>query len=261
LNPDAEMKCPFCRTIFSLPPGGVQNLPNNLFILRLIQDNIPSSEKRIKLSINYCDQHPYDQNECYCNVCKVLMCHPCFANNHIGHTLSDVNRKSGEFRRQLDNDVKTISECQKQENLDILDADTKRIMEKVASTESEISQKYDQLISLIQSHQSQLMEELKSFKDNILKKIETEKDEIEKQFVIRESFKRYCGELINKGTACDISSMVHGLHARAEELLKTQDEHCDMSGIDVTFLLKTQNEDNFIGKLVLQGQNIFYSAL
>jgi len=98
----------------------------------------------------------------------------------------------------------------------------------------------------------------------MLKKIETEKDEIERQCVITESFKRYCQEIITKGTACDISRMGHSLHARAEELVKTQADCCDMSGIVVIlipFLTATQGVYNFIGEIVLKGLASFYGLV
>ena len=75
-------------------------------------------------------------------------------------------------------------------------------MGRIDSTQRKISENCDQLISLIQSHKSQLIEELNSFKIRILKEVETEKEEMERQFVITESFKKYCEKMINKGTAC-----------------------------------------------------------
>jgi len=161
-----------------------------------VQDvNIP--EKRIKLAISYCDQHPDEQNRSYCYDCKRVTCHLCFVDNHIDHKWTDINKAAKEFCGQLKDDVNTFSECsqRRQDKLDGLDADVKSFMKKVASTESEISEKYNQLISLIQSHQSQLMEKLNVFKNNVLNEIVSHKDEIERQFVISESFKRYCQEI------------------------------------------------------------------
>ena len=139
-----------------------------------------------------------------------------------------------------------------------MENELKSIMEKVASTQSEISQKYDQMISLLKSHQSQLLEELELFKVRILKERETVKDEMERQFVITESFQRYCQEMINKGTACDISRTAHELRARTEELLKTQDEHdCHtLSGIEISFKpsdVTTDSAANFLGELIFRG--------
>jgi len=189
------------------------------------------------------------------------MCHKC-VKKHNEHKLIDVNESGEKFCKQLKDDINEVSvyACQKQGEIKQLDIDTENLLEKFASTESEISQKYDQLISLIQSHQSQLMEELKLFKNKILKKIAIKKDEIERQFLISESLKRYCQEMVNKGTACDISRTALDLHAKAEELVKTQDERFDMNSIDITlvpFLATTNNVNNFIGELVLRGQAFF----
>jgi len=165
---------------------------------------------------------------------------------------------------QCKNDVDNVSECafHNQDKIKQLETATKSFMEKVASTESELSQKYDQLVSLIQTERNQLMEELNSFKARILKKMEVEKDEMERQFVITESFKRYCQELINKGTACDISRMAHDLHARAEELVKTQDEpDChQLSEVEIMFkpsVALTSSISNYMGELILRGQIFF----
>jgi len=99
------------------------------------------------------------------------------------------------------------------------------------------------------------MEELNSFKDKLLKEIANKKDEMERQFVITESFKRYCQEIINKVTACDISRMANDLHTRAEELVKTQPEpHChQLSGVEMTFkpfFVTTDSVKNYLGELV-----------
>jgi len=78
---------------------------------------------------------------------------------------------------------------------------------------------------------------LNSFKDKIVKEMANKKDEMERQFVITESLKRYCQEIIDMGTTCDISRMANDLHARAEELVKTQDEpDChQLGGVEITF--------------------------
>jgi len=107
------------------------------------------------------------------------------------------------------------------------------------------------------------MKELNSIRNNILKKVEIEKDDLERQFVITESFKRYSQEMINKGIACDISRVAHDLHARAEELVKTQDEpDChQLSGVEVTFkpsVVSSDSGKNFIGELVFKGHSYGY---
>jgi len=180
------------------------------------------------------------------------------------HEFTDVNESAEKLTEQLKVDIDKVSACgfYKQDQIKQLETDAKSFIEKVASTQREISQKYDQLISLIQSHQNQLMEELNSFKEKILKEMTNKKDEIERQFVITESFKRYCQEMINKGTACDISRMAHDLHAKAEELVKTQDEpDChQLSGVEITFspslfITDSASGRNFVGEFFFMGQS------
>jgi len=328
-DPGEETTCPLCKQVFSIPSGGVRDLPDNSFIHQLLQVNsvrptittgvqesdrpiscewcsdneaavkatsyciecdqhicdrcsmthkkakvsryhqvvssadIPSSKEKSKLAVSYCDQHTDEQNRLYCYDCKMVMCHKC-VNKHNQHKLSDVNESAETLLKQLKVDVHKVSAnaLYKLEKIKQIETDTKSFMVRIASTESEISQKNDQLISLIQSHQSQLMEELNSFKDKILKGMRNEKDEMERQFVITERFKKNCQEMINKGTACDISLMAHDLHARAEELVKTQNEpDChQLSGVEITFkpsVVTTGSVKNYIGELVLYGQNFF----
>jgi len=182
-------------------------------------------------------------------------------NKHTKHELIDVSKAAEKFREHLKRDTDKIATCSYQKDIKInqLESDKKRFMEEVALTQSEISQKYDQLVSLIQSHQSRLIEELNSFKDKILKEMANKKDEIETQAVMMQSFMRYGQEMINKGTACDISRVAHDLHARAEELVKTQDEpDCPkLSGVLITFkpfVVTTDLVRNYIGELVFEGQ-------
>jgi len=188
------------------------------------------------------------------------MCNKCIS-KHTKHELIDVSEAAETFRKQLKCDIEKVSACSSQthDKVNQLETDRNSFIKKVMLTQSEISKKYDQVISLLQLEQSQLMEELNSFKDKILKKIATKESEMERQFVITESFKRYCQEMINKGTACDVSRMVHDLHARAEELVKTQDEpDChQVTGVEITFKPSSMTIDsikNLIGNLVFEGQ-------
>jgi len=231
---------------------------------QLLQANkdIEHSAKRLRLTVSYCDEHPDEHNRLYCYDCKVVACHMCFVEKHDKHHLTDVNKSAEKFREQLNEDVNELAgtALKKQDEIIKLEADTRKFMDKVVSTESEISKKYGQLITRIQSHQSQLIQELNSFKDRNIEMLETEIDKIKNQFVITESIKNDCQEVINNGTACDISRVAHDLHARAEELVKTQDEH-QLSGVEVTFTPSLFTADivkNLIGELVLKGRILLW---
>ena len=52
-----------------------------------------------------------------------------------------------------------------------------------------------------------------------------------------ESFKKYCEEMKEKGTACDISRAANDLHTRSTELVK-QHEHYNRQRVEQTEQLK-----------------------
>jgi len=234
---------------------------------QVVHDNeMRSLEERIKLVAGYCDQHLEEKERFFCTDCKLVTCHKCFEEKHCDHKWIDVTKAAEKFREQLKDDVDKVAACalKNYKKTEQLKSDMQAFMEKVTSTQNEISNKYDQLVSLIQSHKSELMEELNLFKDKIVKRMETEKDEFERQFVITESFNRYCLEMINKGSACHVTRTALDLHARAEELVKTQDE-ADCREINIAemsfkpFIETTAGAvKNFIGELTLTGDIFIY---
>jgi len=141
----------------------------------------------------------------------------------------------------------------------LLENEVKRFIDKVSSTQTEMTVKYDQLMSLLKSHQSDFMEKLSSFKDKIIKKVEVEKEEMERQYLITESFNRYCQEMINKESAYDISRAGHDLHVRAEEIVKAQNKPDCLKLTEIQIMFKPSNVTTdtmkiCLGKLVLNGQ-------
>jgi len=169
--------------------------------------NTDRRQQQIKVAGSCCEQHPEEQNRLFCYDCKVVMCPRCI-NKHSQHKLADVTESAKNFRKQIKTHIDKVSAraLRNQQKLQRLKTDTESFKNKVASTQSDISQKYDQLISHIKSQKSQLIEELNIFRDKMLKDVETDKDKIETQFVITESFKRYCQEMMSQGSACDLVS-------------------------------------------------------
>jgi len=74
------------------------------------------------------------------------------------------------------------------------------------------------------------------------------------------SFKRYCQEVKDKGTAYDISQAANDLHIRAEELVKipvelSSGELLRLAVIFTPSLMITKTaEENLVGKLSFKGQ-------
>jgi len=308
------VSCPFCRKVFSIPLGGIQDLPTNFFMNKLleiqqsaavrsaaslcdpcsVQDqettatsycveceeymcdgcslihrqqkmskshlivdakDIPSVTEQVQRAVRYCDQHPHNPIKLYCYDCKALVCVMCCVKKHNKHECIDVKEAAEKFSEQLKEDVKNIKKYteKSQEVIKEIEDDKMTCIEAVASAENKISQKYDQLISLIQSHQSQLIKELGVFKENQLKKLENHKNKVEKEFLTLEGFTKYCQEtIIDKGTAWNVALAANDLHVRAKELLKIQEEYCYRKPCDVDIIINTSFA-NLIGELTFTG--------
>ena len=89
-----------------------------------------------------------------------------------------------------------------------------------------------------------------------LKKVETVKEELERQLVVFESFKKYCEELKDKGTSCEIAQVAEDVHIRATELHESTVCQSECTAMDIRFiasdfedLLKVKTT-NLIGKIV-----------
>jgi len=206
---------------------------------------IASLEDRIKMTIKYCQEHPDRPVELYCYDCKTITCVTCYVENHNKHECADIKKSAEKFNEQLKEDISNVSTCvvRSRTNVEEIEENKKKFVEKVKATQAEISK---------------LMEELSAYKIIGLKKIECKKDEMEHQIVIMESFIRYCQEMKDKGTACDISRAANDLHARAEELVKIESEKSNFESckVEMTFRSKfaeKASENNYIGELFLDG--------
>jgi len=315
LSPGHELACPLCRNVFTVPLGGVQNVPNNFFMNQLLEVNkasiaeiksdlkkaatcelcsdsgvevtatafcvecdqcfcdgcskthkkmkiarshqvvliedIASLEDRKKMSVTYCQVHPDRPVELYCYDCKVITCVTCYVENHNKHECADIKKSAEKFNEQLILDISKVSTCvvRSWSKVEEMEANVKSFVEKVEATEVEIAK---------------LIEELNSFKMEGRKKLECKKHEVEHQIVIMESFIRYCQEMKDKGTACDISRAANDLHTRAEELLKTENKknRLKLCEVNLNFCSKFAEKasvNNFIGGLFLDG--MFYCDL
>jgi len=186
----------------------------------------------------------------------------CYVETHNKHECSDIKKAAEKFGEQLKKDIEKLMTVtvQGRRKMDEMEDNKRSFLEKIVTTEKHISDKYDQVISLVQSHHRQILDELSKFKDKRLKEIENERQEVEHKLVIAESFTRYCQEMNDKGSACDISRTVMDLHTRAEELVKIQEGVGSLkplrSNIVFTPCPNTMEDvDNLLGKLTFNGLN------
>jgi uncharacterized protein YjiS (DUF1127 family) len=169
--------------------------------------NKPSAEELNKMTAAFCSVHPEEQIKLYCKDCQKVVCMVCHATEHNKHACLGVKESAEQFRVQLNEDINQVDRCVQQSQVELkrLKTDKEDFMQTIRATEREIVQSYYQLRALIDSHKLELIRELNAIKDRRLKDIAVQKDEEERQFVMLESFKKYCEGLRDKGTAWDVS--------------------------------------------------------
>ena len=173
----------------------------------------------------YCDKHPDKPLELYCYDCKTPICFMCFVEKHKLHHSVNIIEAVKKFSDQLEQCFPQLLNCVEavQNEVNEQDKEKEELLTKVFDTEGMINSTYDQLLTLIESRRSDLLSKLDSFKTERLKAMQTRADECARQSAIMESFKKYIEELIEHGSACDVSRSVNDLLARSEELIRSQE--------------------------------------
>ena len=131
----------------------------------------------------------------------------CHVTNHTNHKCCEINQSAKEFQTQLSDDMTKVSSCmqQSQNKIECVERDRQKFLDQLSAADCEISKMCDQLRSLIDAQQKKLMKELDCIKRKRVKEMESRRDEDERHLVMLESVKKYCEEMKEKGTACDIS--------------------------------------------------------
>ena len=156
-------KCPSCRFSFSLPEGGIGNLPTNYFTFSLLNspmsplmlddsedliceicdtqeattfckqcaqyfcDKCHKPHKKIKttahhqfisieealegparMRIPYCQKHPNQEIDSFCNGCREAICPACGIKFHSGHQFSPLKDVTNSFKQEISNKLKKV---------------------------------------------------------------------------------------------------------------------------------------------------------
>jgi len=225
-------------------------------------NDMPSPEECIKIAVSYCKQHPSELIKLYCYDCSTVTCLMCYVETHNKHECCDIKKSAEKFGEQLKKDIEKLTTLtiQGRRKIDEIEDNKKNFLKDIVTTEKQISNKYDQVISLVQCHHRQIMDELSRFKDKRFKEIENRREEVEHKLVIAESFTRYCQEMKDKGSASDLSSAVMDLHTRGEELVKIHEVVGGWNPLEINIVFTSSpntidDVENMLGKLTFNGQN------
>ena len=109
---DNEMRCPNCRQKYTLPPGGVKNIPTNFEIRQIIEilQCVPSSPSQSEGS-NSCKECTMKTVECFCDKCNKIMCAMCAIEKHNGHDITRIEYARKKHKEALDETVGDVVAC------------------------------------------------------------------------------------------------------------------------------------------------------
>ena len=107
-----EICCPMCRRIYTLPPGGVKDIPTNFEIEDIIKvlQSVSSNQKTSEES--YCKEcFEKRKVECFCEHCQVLLCALCALENHRGHDVKRMQVACEKHRNAFDETIGDVVSC------------------------------------------------------------------------------------------------------------------------------------------------------
>jgi hypothetical protein len=325
-QPGERVACPLCRQEFTVPSSGVDELPKNFFIAKLLvikeleanatktkscdvcmsedeenqqspktadmfcvdcQLNLCKSCARLhskmivsrdhttmtfdelasvdrpaiyaKFKATLCEKHKSEPVKIYCFDCKTAVCMMCYVKDHNLHKCSDVDEAAQEFRAGLTENIRTITNTltKYDKTLGVVDSKLANFLDQVQKTETAICQRADDLWKKIDIEKQKLIAELNEIKTTREKQIKHVAQEIAQDKSSLESLKKYCDELLKKGTASEISREADNLRVRVEELAKMHNEEETMENVgylEVAFVSSgdwsSKDSSSILGKVV-----------
>jgi hypothetical protein len=241
--PGDDVACPVCRTDFTVPDKGVDDLPKNFFIQQLKDLTLTSgirgqrhsvaetNKVSIKQAVMNCKEHSDRPVELYCFDCQSTICVECLVESHKSHQCSVVSKVVDEFRKQMTAEIKQMAETVEQcrDMLKVQEKHKTAFISEVDRIEKQICDHAEQLIKVISSTKYVLLQELETKKKEKVKQIQNVIEDIEQQTSFIGSLIKYAEELRDKGTAVDVAQQRKALRDRADELTKLNNRHREIS--------------------------------
>jgi B-box zinc finger len=224
--------CPLCRTKFTVPAKGVDDLPKNFFIQKLIDVmTTRTNEDGSKQIVVKCRKHPHKAVELFCFDCQSTMCVECLDESHKSHKYSVVSKVVDEFRKQMTVDIKRMVEAKAtcRGMLNLQEQKKKDFYSEVDRIEKEICDQAEQLKKVIESAKCELLQDIEEKKKKRITQIQHVIEDVEQQMSFIDSCIQYTEELRDKGTAEDVAQQRNALHNRANELTKLNNIHREIN--------------------------------
>ena len=220
--------CPECRHDCSLPQEGVQALPTNFKLARLVEILSPEQKLTIQNATRrslrrresnlhpHCADHPRKLLEYYCKDCHQLVCGSCMLSSHRSHAASIIEAEDA-----LQQHVEVLNELKAQANTTLQGAEN--VMDNLAKDIEEIKTNGTRAAQRVKTYFCHLRDVLvkreRHFLSSLNSSLERPIVDITEQ---RKTVRKAMGDIIQNLKTLDQLSQQNGFNLLTEKAIVTE---------------------------------------
>jgi len=228
--------CPLCKQDFEVPSNGVEDLPGNSHLQRLVDHcglhsgekmNVDSSELKAlsrRMRGVHCDKHGDQMTKSQCIDCRENVCSTCSETCHKKHKLKSIEAFAAELKPQIEADIiEVISRVTDIRNeVERIQTERREFIEDLERQETSIKQKSEELKSVIDGKVGELLQELETIKAESLNNAQAAESRLQQAADTVHSYCEYSQEIQTKGRPHDVVRYANAIRAQARHLLENQ---------------------------------------
>jgi len=241
--------CPVCRGPFDIPQSGLDSLPNNFMVQKLMEIGSVWSDRTDGIP---CEEHPDKYLELYCLGCETTICRKCQRATHREHECQKVVVVAEDFAKSLEEATRTVQRRieEFQESLEQHETDDRQFLVTTKTVDIAAKQQGEKIKNVVNGQVGKLLNELREMKSDQQKEAKHRKAAMESAISDMRRFVAASLELRTKGSPCDLICKSNDLRTRASRLLETYVIAADPIAPAVSFLPMN------IDELTHGGQNL-----
>jgi len=245
--------CPVCRGPFDIPHSGLDSLPNNFMVQKLMEIGSVWSDRSDGIP---CEEHPDKHLELYCLGCETTICRKCQRATHREHECQKVVVVAEDFAKSLEEATRTVQRRieEFQEALEQHETDDRHFLVTAKTVDIAAKQQGEKIKNIVNGQVGKLLNELREMKCDQQKEAKHRKAAMESAISDMRRFVAASLELRTKGSSCDLICKSNDLRTRASRLLETYVIAADPVAPAVSFLPMNIDElthggQNLVGRL------------
>lgn len=251
-TPGAKSSCPLCKQKFEVPTDGVEALPHNDHLQKLIdfgpcrlysgeKTNVDGSELKAlsrRLHGVHCDKHDDKMTTSHCLDCQENVCASCSQTDHKKHHQKSIETFALELKPQIEADIKEVC-CRKTDignELERVKTERDKFIQDLDRQAAAVKQKGEEMKYVIDSKVEELLQELEYIKTDSLNLAESAETLLQQAADTVHSYREYSQEIQTKGKPHDVLRYASAIHAQATAMLENPIRYADYTAPCVMFI-------------------------